>query len=455
MERVYLAVDLKSFFASVECIERKLDPLTTNLVVADFGKTNKTICLAITPSLKELGVPARPRLFEVEQIIEKLNKQKRKKLGYDFFDISFDKKDNSNPKTKIEYIVAKPRMQYYIDYSTKIYEVYTKYFSYNDIHVYSIDEVFIDITQYLKLYNIKAFDLAQLIADDILKTTGITATVGIGTNLYLAKVAMDILAKKKKKIRIATLDELSYRKKLWDYTPISDFWRVGKKTAEKLSQIGINTMGDLARQSLTNENILYDIFGINAELLIDHAWGYESCTIEHIKNYKPVNKSVSIGQVLQKPYSYDNGLIIIKEMCDTLSLDLFEKKLLTNQISLSISYSNDNFIHKSINLENYSNLNIDITNKTIELYDLIFNKSLYVKKFNLSANNILQDNGSRFYRPSLFEDKTQIIEKQKDLTKTILDIKNKFGKNSILKGTNLEKDSTLKTRNEQIGGHSE
>ena len=384
-QSTYISIDLKSFYASVECIERGLDPITTNLVVADSSRTEKTICLAVSPALKSYGIPGRARLFEVTQKVKEVNiERKRKAPGYEFNGSSYDYKElKSNPSLKLDFIAAPPRMAYYMKYSTQIYNVYLKYFSPEDIYVYSIDEVFCDVTHYLKTYNMTAKELVTKVIQDVYETTGITATAGIGTNLYLCKVAMDIVAKHvkpdKNGVRIAELDEMSYRKLLWNHRPITDFWRVGKGYAKKLEQNGIYTMGDVARTSIRNEGLLYKLFGVNAELLIDHAWGYEPTKIEDVKKYKPETSSLSSGQVLHRPYNYDESKLIVREMIDSLALDLTKKELTTKQIVLDLTY--------------------DVSNLT---------------------------------NP---------------------EIKNKFGKNSILKGMNLEEGSTAIDRNREVGGH--
>ena len=349
-QHIFIAIDLKSFYASVECQERGLDPITTNLVVADSSRTEKTICLAVSPSLKSYGIPGRARLFEVVQKVKEVNiERKRKAPNQTFTGSSYDSialKRNSD--LELSYIIAPPRMSYYMKYSTNIYNIYLKWFSPEDIYVYSIDEVFIDVTHYLKTYNMKARELTTKVIQDVYENTGITATAGIGTNLYLCKVAMDIVAKhvepNKNGVRIAGLDEMTYRKLLWNHRPITDFWRVGKGYAKKLEAHRIFTMGDVARTSIKNEELLYNLFGINAELLIDHAWGWEPVTLEHVKAYKPTTNSISSGQVLHCPYNYEQTKLIVKEMTELLSLDLVEKNLVTNQIVLTVGYDVENLI---------------------------------------------------------------------------------------------------------------
>ena len=410
-ERKYIAIDLKSFYASVECVERRLNPLTTNLVVADASRTEKTICLAVSPSLKAYGISGRARLFEVIQKVKEINDQRQRKARRKLTEKSFrDGELKNNPNLLVSFIAAPPRMAYYIEYSTKIYDIYLKYVSQDDIHVYSIDEVFLDVTDYLKNYKMSAHDLARTIIKDILQSTGITATAGIGTNLYLCKVAMDIVAKHVEAdedgVRIAELDEMSYRRLLWNHTPITDFWRVGKGYAKKLENVHLYTMGDIARCSLGsekdyyNEELLYKLFGVNAELLIDHAWGYEPCTIKDIKKYKPRDKSIGSGQVLHEPYTYDKARLIVKEMVDMLTLDLVDKNLVTDQIVLTIGYDIKNINHsytgetkidmygRKIPKHSHGTANMKfptsstklITEKDLELYDRIVNKKLLIRR---------------------------------------------------------------------------
>lgn len=490
-KRSYVAIDLKSFYASVECVELGLDPLNTNLVVADKSRTNKTICLAVSPSLKSFGVPGRPRLFEVEEIIKKVNrdrayKAKLPKVKGTSYYLSDLENDHS---LGVDYIVAKPRMAFYIEYSTRIYNTYLKYFSSEDIHVYSIDEVFIDVTSYLKTYNMTAHELAMHVIKDVLNNTGVTATAGIGTNMYLAKVAMDIVAKKSKAdsdgVRIAELDELSYRELLWDHEPITDFWRVGRGYARRLENMNLHTMGDIARFSLTKDGELYDEFGINAELLIDHAWGYEPCLMEDIKKYEPNNHSISSGQVLMEPYTYDKARIVLIEMVDNLSLDLVDKGLMTNHLGIYVGYDIKNDSNnktsdwygrsvpkpasKGILLKKYTSSSNELVKAAKQLFDEIVSKSLYIRRINITFGNIItkEEEAKIDYleQLDLFSDVDTIIKqeekKKKDLAKehkaqkAILSIKKKYGKNSILKGTNFEEGATGKARNKQIGGHNE
>lgn len=492
----YLAIDLKSFYASVECIERGLDPFTTNLVVADESRTSKTICLAATPAIKTYGVPGRARLFEVEQKIKAANRA-RKPTEDKSYDLNELKK---NPHLAIDYIVAKPRMALYMKYSTRIYSIYLKYIAPEDIHIYSVDEVFIDVTNYLQTYNMTPHELTLKLVREVLRETGITATAGIGTNLYLAKIAMDIVAKKmpadgqgrpsagagagcadfapadKDGVRIAELDETSYRKKLWAHTPLTDFWRVGKGYANKLKAHGIYTMGDIARCSINYEELLYKLFGINAEFLIDHAWGYESCTIEAIKSYKPENNSISSGQVLQEPYSYEKARLIVWEMTDLLVLDLVEKGLVTDQMVLDIGYDIENMksykgevhidhygrtvpkpAHGSINLNKHTSSSKEILNAIVELYDRIANPLLLVRRITVTANRVIgeNENNAKFAEIDLFADNSndERDKKEKSLQHALIDVKDKFGKNAILKAANLQEGAMTIERNKQVGGH--
>ena len=496
-ERKYLCIDLKSFYASVECIERGLNPLTTNLVVADKGRTEKTICLAVTPSLKSYGVSGRARLFEAVQRVREVNNQrKRNAPDKKFTGSSTDYLDlESNPSLELDYIVAPPRMAYYMEYSTRIYNVYLKYIAPEDIHVYSIDEVFIDITHYLATYKMNAHDFTRKLIKEVLETTGITATAGIGTNMYLAKIAMDIEAKHipadKDGVRIAELDEMSYREKLWSHKPITDFWRVGKGIANKLERYGIYTMGDIARYSLLDEDFLYKLFGINAELLIDHAWGWEPCTIADVKAYKPSTNSLSSGQVLHEPYYFDKAKLVTREMAELLVLDLVEKSLVTNQIVLTIGYDIENltneairntykgeiitdhygrqvpkYAHGTANLTRQTSSAKLIVDATMELFDKIVNKGLLVRRITIAACKLERECDVKEKTPEqldLFTDyeniekkrqrEEEILEKEKRMQQAVLDIKKKYGKNAILKGMNLEEGATAKDRNSQIGGH--
>lgn len=486
MVSTFIAIDLKSFYASVECVERGLDPLTTNLVVADESRTDKTICLAVSPSLKTYGIKGRARLFEVKQKVNEYNREKLKK-AFRFVKESYNNNEVINNKdVALGFIAAKPRMAYYMKYSSRIYSIYLKYVSKEDIHVYSIDEVFIDVTSYLKTYGLSAKDLAMKMIKDVLKQTGITATCGIGSNMYLAKVAMDIKAKHMEAdengVRLAILDEMSYRKEMWNHTPLTDFWRVGPGTFKKLEDNGMHTMGDVARMSLENEDFLYKLFGINAQLLIDHAWGYENVQIKDIKAYVPENQSLCSGQVLKKPYNYEKTRLIIKEMVELLCLDLVEKKLVCDQIVLTLGYDIDDLknysgqievdrygrnipkgAHGSINLDLFTSSEILIRKATLKIYDQIVNRNLNIRRLSISANHLyLEDKhpvkqGSQIDLFNKEEEEklisTSELEKEKRMQEALLKIKNKFGKNSIMKANNLEEDATTIQRNDSIGGH--
>ena len=497
-QNIYISIDLKSFYASVECRERNLDPIKTNLVVADSSRTEKTICLAVSPSLKAYGIPGRARLFEVVQKVKEINSERKREIKQkDFSGSSCDDIElKNNPNLKLDYIIAPPRMSYYMKYSTNIYNIYLKYFAPEDIYAYSIDEIFCDITHYLKTYKMSPKELVTKVIQDVYETTGITATAGIGTNLYLCKVAMDIVAKHiepdKNGVRIAELDEMSYRRLLWNHRPITDFWRVGKGYAKRLEKHRIFTMGDVARTSIENEELLYKLFGINAELLIDHSWGWECVTLKSIKEYKPETNSISSGQVLHCPYNYQQTKLIVKEMAEGLTLDLVEKRLVTSQIVLTIGYDVDNLInpainqlyngevtidrygrkipkhaHGTINLEHKTSSTKIITEAVIELYERIVNDKLLVRRINLTANNVVDEskvvNTENYEQLDLFTnfeelDKKREKEQQKEqserkMQKAILDIKKKYGKNAILKGMNFEEGGTAIERNGQIGGH--
>ena len=497
MKHIYLAIDLKSFYASVECIERHLNPMNTNLVVADNSRTDKTICLAVSPALKSLGVPGRPRLFEVNEKVRQLNSFRRAKLnGKHLTEKSYILSElQKKQDLAIDFIIAPPRMAHYIKYSTDILNVYLKYIAPEDIHVYSIDEVFIDISHYLKTYGLSPMELCQKMVKDVYTTTGITATAGIGTNLYLAKIAMDIVAKKmpadKNGVRIAYLDEQLYREKLWTHQPLTDFWRVGKGYAKKLEQEGLYTMGDIAlcstgsKSSYYNEELLYKLFGINAELLIDHAWGYEPCTIEQIKAYRPSKHSICCGQVLHTPYTTEKGEIVIKEMADSIALDLTAKSLVTDQLVLTIGYDRSNLdapetrskidkiridhygrqvpehSHGTIHLNGHTSLSNEIINKATELYRRIVKPQLLIRRFSLTADNTLaanQTDVATATQLSLFDEPVdpQVQAKRDKVDKlehTVIDIKKRFGKNSLLRGLNYEEGATGRERNAQIGGH--
>ena len=494
--KTYIAIDLKSFYASVECRERSRDPLTTNLVVADPSRTEKTICLAVSPSLKKYGLSGRARLFEVIQKVNAANNIRKLKAPNHVFSGSSDDSTElqKNPSLKIDYIIAPPRMARYMEYSTKIYNIYLKYIAPEDIHIYSIDEVFIDVTHYLSTYNMTARTLAMTMIQDILDTTGITATAGIGTNMYLCKIAMDIVAKHiepdKNSVRIAELDEMSYRRLLWNHKPLTDFWRVGRGYSKKLEKIGLYTMGDIARCSIGkstdyyNEELLYKLFGINAELLIDHAWGYEPCTMEDVKAYKPETNSISSGQVLHCPYEFDKARLVVKEMIDLMALDLVDKGLVTSQIVLTIGYDIENMTdknrsqsykgtvttnyygkkvpkpaHGTTNLPKRTSSTTLITNAVMELYDKIVNKKLLIRRINIVANKLVDEhsvkNVNKYEQLDLFTDYEDLkkqrekenaeSEREKRMQNTILDIKKKFGKNAILKGMNLQEGELPKT----------
>ena len=494
-QKIYVSIDLKSFYASVECRERGLDPLTTNLVVADSSRTEKTICLAVSPALKKYGIPGRARLFEVVQKVKEINAdRKRRAPGHIFTGKSINELElNKNSSLQLDYIAAPPRMAYYMQYSTQIYNVYLKYFAPEDIYVYSIDEVFCDVTHYLKTYNMTARKLVTKVIQDVYETTGITATAGIGTNMYLCKVAMDIVAKHvkpdKNGVRIAGLDEMSYRKLLWNHRPITDFWRVGKGYANKLEQHRIYTMGDVAKTSIYNEELLYKLFGVNAELLIDHSWGWECVTIDSIKAYKPTTNSICSGQVLHCPYNYENTRLIVKEMTELLSLDLVKKNLVTNQIVLEIGYDIDNLTdpeikgkyngevttdrygrkvpkhaHGTINIDHKTSSTKIIMEATVNLYERIINKDLLVRRLNITANNVtnIADEKEKSYEQiDLFTNYEEVNKNRKKeadelrIQKAMIDIKQRYGKNAIVKGMNLQKEGTTIERNGQIGGHRE
>jgi DNA polymerase V len=496
MKNQYIAIDLKSFYASVECIERGLDPLTTNLVVADPSRTDKTICLAVYPSLKSYGVPGRPRLFEVIAKIREVNARRRWSTpNKRFIGATYDNRIlPERPELSVDYIVAPPRMALYIDYSTRIYQVYLKYFSPDDIHVYSIDEVFIDVTHYLKTYKKSARELAEVVLKDVLSTTGITATVGIGENLYLAKVAMDIVAKRMKPdergARIAELDEMSYRRILWEHRPLTDFWRVGRGYAKKLEAHGMYTMGDVALMSVQYEDILYRLFGINAELLIDHAWGHEPCTIADIKAYKPMSKSLNSGQVLQSPYSSQSARIVLCEMCDSLVLDMVAKGVATNQIVITIGYDSESLklpdhnytgeitldhygraipkhAHGTENFKIHTSSTDEIMRSALKLYDRIINQGLLVRRINISVNNLISESKRKDLSANeqldFFTDYKDSEKKKKEAEESykrekkkqnaLLSIKKKYGGNAILRGVSFEEGATGIERNAQIGGH--
>ena len=496
--RTYLAIDLKSFYASVECRERGLDPLDTNLVVADESRTDKTICLAVTPTLKAYGISGRCRLFEARQRVREVNAARRQKLGGGRLEGSsyMDSELKANPGLAVDFIIAPPRMAYYMQYSTRIYSIYTKYVAPEDIVVYSIDEVFMDVTHYLRTYRLTARQLAMKIILDVLSATGITATAGIGTNLFLSKVAMDIVAKHipadENGVRIAQLDEMSFRQKLWSHRPLTDFWRVGSGYARKLEDNGMFTMGDVALCSVQNEGKLYKLFGKNAELLIDHAWGWEPCTVEAIKAYKPGSNSLGSGQVLHCPYDARKAKLIVREMTDLLVLDLVDKGLVTDQMVLTLGYDIENLTdpwrcaayqgevttdrygrqipkhaHGTVNLGRQTSSTRLITEAVMGLYDKIADKNLLIRRLNIVANHVVPENSvTKDTGPEqmdLFtdyaalekqrEEEKAALEREKKMQQTVLTIKKKFGKNAILKGMNLQEGATAKDRNEQNGGH--
>jgi DNA polymerase V len=500
----YIAIDLKSYFASVECVERGLDPLTTNLVVADSSRTEKTICLAVSPSLKAYGIPGRPRLFEVVQKVREANANRQRKAPNNKFIGSsiIATELNEKPELAIDYITATPRMAYYMDYSTRIYNIYLKYIAPEDIHVYSIDEVFLDVTAYLDTYQMTPRELTIKMIGDVRESTGITATAGIGTNMYLCKIAMDIVAKHipadKYGVRIAELNEMTYRQKLWTHRPLTDFWRVGRGYSKKLEKHGLYTMGDIARCSIGkandfyNEELLYKLFGINAELLIDHAWGWEPCTIEHIKAYKPTTNSISSGQVLQSPYDFHKARLIVYEMTDLLVLDMVDKGMVTDQMVLTIGYDIENLSnpekaslykgeitvdhygrsvpkhgHGTVNLDRKTSSTRLIIDAVMGLYDRIADKDLLIRRVNIGANRVVDERtlekNEDFKQLNLFTDYSTMQKKQeqeeeeeareKNMQKAILNIQKRYGKNAILKGINLEEGAMTRQRNDQIGGH--
>lgn len=498
MERTYIAIDLKSFYASVECRERGLDPLDTNLVVADESRTDKTICLAVTPSLKSYGIGGRCRLFEVNQRVREANAGRRHDApGHRLEGKShFFSELQANPSLAVDFLIAPPRMAYYMEYSTRIYQVYMKYVAPEDIIVYSIDEVFMDVTRYLKTYGLTPHDLAMKIILDVLKTTGITATAGIGTNLYLCKVAMDIVAKHipadENGVRIAELDERSYRRELWSHTPLTDFWRVGRGYAKKLEEHGMFTMGDVARRSLTDEELFFKLFGKNAELLIDHAWGCEPCTIEAVKAYKPSTNSLGSGQVLHEPYTAEKARIVLREMADALSMELFAKKLVTDQLVVTIGYDVENIkdakrrasykgeivrdgygrlkpkhSHGTINLARYTSSTRLIMDAAAGLYDRVVDRNLLIRRLNITACRVIPESEAPKEdapeQMDMFTDYAALdaererenaaLERERRKQAALLKIKRKYGKNAVLRGMNYEDGATMRDRNGQIGGH--
>ncbi len=503
--RTYIAIDLKSFYASVECVERGLDPMTTNLLVADSSRTEKTICLAVSPSLKAYGISGRARLFEAVQRVREVNAERRERAPYRRLrgKSCLDADLKRDPTLAVDFIIAPPRMAHYMEYSTRIYEIYLRHVSPEDIHVYSIDEVFIDATPYLKQSGLTAYSFTRRIIRDVLRETGITATAGIGTNLYLCKVAMDIVAKRvepdRDGVRIAALDEYTYRAKLWDHRPLTDFWRVGPGYTRSLEAHGLYTMGDIARCSMGeptafhNEALLYKLFGVNAELLIDHAWGWEPCTIADIKAYRPASNSISSGQVLQHPYPFDKACLVIREMADLLALDLVDKGLMTDQIVLTVGYDIENLqdpaiashyqgavtvdrygrripkhAHGTENLGGYTSSTKRIVAAADRLCQRILDPNLLVRRMSITAARVLKESEARRAdakdeQLSMFTDyeaeardreaETAALEKERRMQKTVIDIKKKYGKNAIMKGMNLEDGATAKDRNRQIGGH--
>ncbi len=490
--KTYICIDLKSFYASVECVERGLDPLDTHLVVADESRTEKTICLAVTPSLKAYGIKGRARLFEVNQKLREINAERKRNAPFCRFsgESYINSRLKSDSSLAASYITAEPRMAHYINNSMKIYEIYLKYFAPEDIHIYSIDEVFVDVTSYLKANKKTPRELVMTVIQDIFNSTGITATAGIGTNLYLCKIAMDIVAKhippNQNGVRIAQLDENSYRKLLWSHRPLTDFWRIGKGYAKKLEEHGIFTMGDIARCSLDNEELLYKTFGVNAELLIDHAWGWEPCTIEHIKSYVPENTSISSGQVLSSPYPYDKARLIIHEMADAVALELVDKKCITDQLTINIGYDTEN-VGKSFDVavktdrygrlvpkEAHGTQNIEYTSSAraiikaaLKLFDRIADPSLTIRRININANHIIGENQikneNEFEQLDLFSDpeavllerkaETEKLKNERSIQDAVIRLKKRYGKNAVLKGMNFLDGSTARNRNDQIGGH--
>lgn len=480
-EKKYIAIDLKSFYASVECVDRGLDPLTTNLVVADVSRTEKTICLAVSPSLKSYGISGRARLFEVVQQVKDINAQRRRNApGWRLTGESYDNNAVlADPSLALGYIAAQPRMRRYMEMSTRVYGVYLKHIAPEDIHVYSCDEVFIDATAYLSTYKCTAWELAMRMVRDVLATTGITATAGIGTNMYLAKIAMDIEAKHspadKDGVRIAELDEMSFRRKYWAHRPLTDFWRIGRGLAAKLEANGMHTLGDVARYSLNFEARLYKLFGVNAELLIDHAWGWEPCTIAQIKSYKPASNSLSSGQVLSEPYDFTKARNVVREMTDSLVLDLVSKKLVTDQMVLTIGYDVGNLgkagtydgdvvrdwygrdvpkpAHGSINLSRQTSSTSAIMEAVLKLYDRIADRKLLVRRMYVVANHTVDESSVQGVQLDLFDEPGEDNARERRRQEAILAIKDKFGKNAILKGINFEEGATAMERNNQVGGH--
>lgn len=497
-DRTYIAIDLKSFYASVECIEHGLDPMTTNLVVADASRTQKTICLAVTPSLRSFGIPGRARLFQVVQKVREVDRERMERApGHRLTGKSFSMPDLlSDPSLSLDYLVVPPRMALYMDYSARIYKVYMKYVAPEDIHVYSIDEVFMDVTAYLGPAGMTAPELARRIILDVQQTTGVTATAGIGPNLYLAKVAMDIMAKHspadENGVRVASLDELSYRRLLWSHRPLTDFWRVGKGYARRLESRGLYTMGDVARCSIHDEDLLYDLFGVNAELLIDHAWGWEPCTIADIKAYSPEFSSVGSGQVLQHPYSFEMARLVAREMADQLGLELVEKRLVTDRVTLTVGYDIENLsneeirrqyrgpvatdsygrkvpkaAHGTAKLDRQTSSSRQIMEAVCEVFDKVVDSRLLVRRMTVVAERVADEKeaGQRrvYEQLDLFTDpaereaketrEREELARERKMQETVLDLKRRFGKNAVFKGLNLKEGATAKDRNGRIGGH--
>ena len=494
MGNTYIAIDLKSFYASVECVDRGLDPMKTNLVVADKSRTEKTICLAVTPPLKACGISGRPRLFEVVQRAAEINSERRRTSPGKMLGIKSVNSDElaAHPSYKLDYIIAPPRMSRYMEVSSRIVGIYLKYVAPEDIHAYSVDEVFIDATGYLRAYKLSAREFAAMLINDVFSSTGITATAGIGTNLYLCKVAMDIVAKHipadKNGVRIAKLNEISYRRLLWDHRPLTDFWRIGAGYSKKLEQHGLFTMGDIARSTLEskeNERLLYRLFGVNAELLIDHAWGYEPCTIADIKAYVPENSSLSSGQVLSRPYSFEEGRLIVREMADGLALDLVDKGLVSDQIVLTVGYDVENLMngeklseytgeiktdHFGRLLPKHAHGSSDLGRRTssarlivkaaAELYDRTVNERFTVRRITIAANHVVSAcDEKQPVQTDLFTDYEQLereerlLEREEQMQRALIRIKKRYGKNAIIKGMDLEEGATAVERNRQVGGH--
>ncbi len=497
MERQYIAIDLKSFYASVECVERGFDPLDTNLVVADRSRTEKTICLAVSPALKSVGLGGRPRLFEVVQKVREANRS-RGGRGRSVSKRELDERGD----LQIDYIVAQPRMALYLDYSTRIYDVYMRFVAPEDVHVYSIDEVFVDVTGYLRTYGMTAHELAMAMIRGVLAETGITATAGVGSNLYLAKVAMDIVAKKMTPdsdgVRIAELDEMTYRRQLWSHEPLTDFWRVGRGIARRLAECGIRTMGDVARASIDHEDSLYTMFGVNAELLIDHAWGWEPVTMEQVKAYRPEKHSMSSGQVLQEPYTAAKAQVVAREMAESIALELVEKREVTDQLTLTIGYDTESLMREEIRAQYEGRVSRDFYGREVPyhahgtanlgrhlssarviegaiagLFDRIVNPILLIRRITISTNNIVGERsvaaqgGMAVVAPKqlmLFEEvdvaedeaeqvDDEALRRERRLQEAVVEIKSMYGKNALCKGLNFADGATQRERNRQIGGH--